>query len=299
MLFDISIIIILICIGAAVGLVSSFFGVGACFIMVPVMIFILDALQGIDPSLAPLIAFGTNMAIVVPTALSGALRHRRTLHSKGYSFPVKNYLYFVIPVAIGSAIGALEAFVFFVNFRAFAGLIMKTLFGVFCLIGAYRFLRARVLQLEELKKPIGWQYALAGFFSGMLAHFMGIGGGLIYMPVLNTLLAVPALFAVPISLATMIIGSFVGALSYGILGSLDQALHPSEYPSLTFGWFSLEMFIFIGIASVILAQIGPRLAHRTDPKRFKILLAIVYVYIGIRLIINGSFQLSGLPAPIP
>ncbi|MHC1591311.1 MAG: sulfite exporter TauE/SafE family protein [Candidatus Helarchaeales archaeon] len=293
------IVIILVLIGSIVGLVSSFFGVGACFIMVPVMIFIFQNIQGIDPSLAPLIAFGTNMAIVVPTALSGALRHRKTLHSKDHEFPTKNYLYFVIPVALGSVTGSLEAFIFFVNFRAFAGLIMKLLFGVFCLIGAYRFLRAKPLQLDELKEPVGWKYGIAGFFSGMLAHFMGIGGGLIYMPVLNTILGVPALFAVAVSLSTMVVGSLVGAVSYSIFGGIDQAMHPADYPPLTFGWFSLGAFIFIGVFSIIFAQIGPKLAHKIDPKRFKILLAIVYIYIGIRLIVNSIFQLIGLPAPIP
>jgi len=267
--------------------------------MVPVMIFIFQNVQGINPSLAPLIAFGTNMAIVVPTALSGALRHRKTLHSKDREFPTKNYVYFVIPVALGSITGSLEAFIFFVNFRAIAGLIMKLLFGIFCLIGAYRFLRARPLQLEELEKPVGWKYGIAGFFSGMLAHFMGIGGGIIYMPVLNTILGVPALFAVALSLSTMVVGSLVGAISYSIFGGIDQAIHPADYPPFTFGWFSLGAFIFIGVSSIILAQFGPKLAHKIDPKRFKILLAIIYIYIGVRLIVNGIFQLFGLPAPIP
>jgi len=36
----------------------------------------------------------------------------------------------------------LEAYVFFVSFRAQAGLIMKMVFGVFCLVGAYRFMWA-------------------------------------------------------------------------------------------------------------------------------------------------------------
>ena len=292
-------ILILVAVGAAVGLVSSFFGVGACFIMVPVMIFIFEAYMGCPPQLAPLIAFGTNMAVVVPTALSGAWRHRRTLNRKGFSFPLRHYLYFAGPVGLGSFVGALEAYVFFVSFRAQAGLIMKMIFGVFCLIGAYRFMWAKPLQLEELKEPVPWRYGVAGFFSGMLAHFMGIGGGLIYMPVLNTVLGVPVLFAVAISLATMVVGSSVGALSFGVLGSLDQAAHPGDYPPFSFGWFNLAAFLSIGVASVVTAQLGPKLAHRVEPKRFKILLAIVYVYVGVRLIIKGACQLLGIPSPIP
>jgi len=64
-------ILLFVAAGAAVGLVSSFFGVGACFITVPVTIFVFEVYMGCPPQLAPLIAFGTNMAVVVPTALSG------------------------------------------------------------------------------------------------------------------------------------------------------------------------------------------------------------------------------------
>jgi len=72
-----------------------------------------------------------------------------------------------------------------------------------------------------------------------------------------------------------------------------------DYPSFSFGWFNLIAFLGIGIASVIFAQIGPRLAHRTTPSRFKMLLAIVYAYIGVRLVTNGVLQLLGMPSIIP
>jgi len=115
------------------------------------------------------------------------------------------------------------------------------------------------------------------------------------MPVLNTLLEVPVIFAEAISLTTMMVGSSVGAASFGVLGSLDQALHPEDYPAVSFGWFNLAAFLSIGVASIFAAQLGPKLAHKVDPKRFKALLAIVYV--GIRL--KGLCQLMGIPSPIP
>ncbi|MHA1835637.1 MAG: sulfite exporter TauE/SafE family protein [Candidatus Odinarchaeia archaeon] len=293
------VILMMIGVGAIVGLVSSFFGVGACFIMVPVMIFVFDTFLGASPEVSPLIAFGTNMAIVVPTSISGVIQHKRKLSDKKFPFPTKHYVYFALFVGIGSAVGSLEAFIFFYSFRAIAGLILKLVFGLFCVFGAYRFITAKLLQLKELKEPKIIKYGVSGFFSGMLAHFMGIGGGLIYMPVLNTILLIPALFAVAISLGTMVIGSSVGAVSFGILGSIDQASNPSQYPLLSFGWFNLIAFFSIGAASIISAQFGPKLAHKTNPKKFKILLAIVYVYIGVRLIINSSLQLQGLPPLIP
>ncbi|RLF10910.1 MAG: hypothetical protein DRJ62_04430 [Thermoprotei archaeon] len=285
--------------GAAVGLVSSYFGVGACFIMVPVMIYFFESVYGVAPSLATLIAFGTNMAVVVPTTLSGVLRHRRVLKAKGIQFPLKHFEYFAIPVGFGSLFGAFLAYSFFEAYRPIAGLVLKTLFGFICLVGAYRFMRAKPAPISELKPPNPGKYMASGFLSGTFAHFIGIGGGIVYMPVLNALLGVPLHAATPISLGTMVIGSTVGALSFIGFGLSDQLVHPLEYPPLSFGWFNLIAWLLLGVSSVALAQVGPILAHKTHPARYKLLLAVVYFYIGLRLIIRGVFQAQGLAPPIP
>ncbi len=291
--------VMLILAGAAVGLVSSYFGVGACFIMVPVMISVLTGIYNVNPSLAPLIAFGTNMAIVVPTAISGLIRHWREFKRKGMAFPVNHYVRFAIPVGIGSFLGSLLAFTFFTAYRRVAGLVLKLLFGVTCLIGAYRFMRARAKSVSELREPNTLRYVLAGLFCGCLAHFMGIGGGLIYIPTLNVLLEIPIHIAVAISIATMIIGSSIGSISFGLLGYLDQLKHPEDYPPFTFGWFNLLLFTFIGIPSILSAQVGPRLAHKTPPRKLKFLLALLYTYIGVRLTLNSLAQLQGLKPILP
>ena len=267
---------LMVIIGSLVGLVSSFFGVGACFLMVPTMIYFFESCYGTNPSLAPLIAFGTNMAVVVPTAVSGAIRHRRELRSRGVAFPLRHFLNFGIPVGLGSFLGAITAFTIFSAYRAYAGIIFKGIFGIFCLFGAYRFMKARPKPISELKPPSIMVFALSGVLSGYIAHVIGIGGGLIYVPVLNTLLGVPIHAAVPVSLATMIIGSSVGSLSFAALGYADQVIHPGDYPPLSLGWFNLTAFLSIGIPSIIFAQIGPILAHKTSPKKYKILLALVY-----------------------
>ena len=47
------------------------------------------------------------------------------------------------------------------------------------------------------------------------------------------------------------------------------------------------------------AQIGPKIAHKTSPKKYKILLAVVYAYIGLRLVLRAYYQAQGLKPPIP
>jgi len=291
--------ILMVLAGIAVGLVSSFFGVGACFIMVPVMISFFEGVMGTPAAIAPLIAFGTNMAIVVPTSISGWLRHVRELKKKELRFPLKHYVRFALPVALGSLIGSLLAYTVFRAFRMKTGIFLKGGFGIVCLIGAYRFMKARPLPIKELRSPSTVKYGVMGIISGIAANFIGIGGGIVYMPVLNTVLKIPIHLSTIISLATMIVGSSVGSLSFAALGRRDQVLHPLDYPPYSYGWFNLLAFLLIGIPSVLAAQIGPKIAHKTSPKKYKILLAAVYAYIGLRLVLRAYYQAQGLKPPIP
>jgi len=69
-------VLVLLITGALVGLVSGMLGVGGCFIMIPVQFWILTAM-GTDPTIAIRVAFGTNLLVVFPTALSGSFRHHK------------------------------------------------------------------------------------------------------------------------------------------------------------------------------------------------------------------------------
>ena len=69
-------IIILLITGICVGFASGLLGVGGCFIMIPVQFWVLTSI-GINPKIAILVAFGTNLLVVLSTAISGALGHSR------------------------------------------------------------------------------------------------------------------------------------------------------------------------------------------------------------------------------
>jgi len=62
--------------GIGVGFASGLLGVGGCFIMAPVQYWVLIA-SGIDPSIAIGTAFGTNLLVVLPAAISGAYGHQK------------------------------------------------------------------------------------------------------------------------------------------------------------------------------------------------------------------------------
>ncbi len=69
-------VLIFLITGIAVGFASGMLGVGGCFIMIPVQYWVYTAM-GMSPQTATMIAFGTNLMVVFPTAMSGAYAHSK------------------------------------------------------------------------------------------------------------------------------------------------------------------------------------------------------------------------------
>lgn len=263
--------------GVGVGFVNGMFGVGGCFLMVPTMFYLFKGL-GVPVDTAMKISLCTNMAVVVPTALSGVLRHARIR-----KFSMSHYWNFAIPVGVGSVVGSgIAVFV--------PGAVLKVLFGVLCLIGAYRFMTAKPRPVDKMPPVEKGKFWSTGVGSGFVAHFLGIGGGLVYVPALNTILGVPIHQGVALSQATMVIGSSVGALTFIILGLLRNL---TNLPMWSLSYFNLVAWLALVVTSIPLAQAGAVVAHKLSAKRLKFLLALLYVYVGLKLI--GVFAWLGLP----
>ena len=63
-------------IGIFAGFASGLLGVGGGFLMVPLQFFLFTSV-GVDPSLAMMVSLGTSLAIIIPTASSGAYQHQK------------------------------------------------------------------------------------------------------------------------------------------------------------------------------------------------------------------------------
>jgi hypothetical protein len=66
-----------------------------------------------------------------------------------------------------------------------------------------------------------WLPAAVGLLVGLLAGFLGIGGGLLMMPALVYLIGCPTYVAVGTDLFTIMLAGFYGAFTYGIKGRIE------------------------------------------------------------------------------
>jgi uncharacterized membrane protein YfcA len=79
-------------------------------------------------------------------------------------------------------------------------------------------------------------------------------------------------------------------LTFLILGIFRSL---ADLPPLSLSYFNLLAWLALVATSIPLAQIGAIVAHKLSAKRLKFLLAILYIYVGLKLI--GVFSWLRLP----
>ncbi|MHA1247138.1 MAG: sulfite exporter TauE/SafE family protein [Candidatus Thorarchaeota archaeon] len=261
--------------GAAVGAVSGMLGVGGCFIMIPVQYYILVA-SGIDPTIAIRVSFGTNLLVVLPTALSGAFRHNK----KGAVL----WRPAVTLGVVGAASGFLGAFVA----SQLPGAVLKVIFGSAILLGSLRMMTAKPLRVEGEVNQNMAAYVFWGIVLGFVTGLIGIGGGVLVVPVMVIFLNFHMHEAVGSSTAMMIFTSLGGALSYMILG-----LGVAGLPEFSIGYVNLLQWVLLAGTSIPMAQVGAHVAHKINAKALKWIFIVVMIYMALKMI--GVFDLLGLP----
>ncbi len=268
-------IIALLVTGVGVGFASGLLGVGGCFIMVPVQYWALKSI-GVDPTIAIRVAFGTNLLVVLPTALSGSITH----HKKG-AVIWKAGVVLGITGAIGAFAGGFIA-------SHLPGNVLTVAFGVAVILGALRMLTARPPQIIEEPSESLAAYILWGFPLGIISGIIGIGGGVLMVPIMVFFLKFKMHQAVGTSTALMIFTAIGGSLSFLINGLGVQGL-----PAYSTGYLNWLQWILLAGCSVPMAIVGAKTAHRLPAKQLKYIFILVMFYMGLKMI--GLFSWLNLP----
>ncbi len=237
-LFDVYMTAYLVLIGFTVGILSGFFGFGGGFIITPFLFTI-----GVPMN----VAIGTSIAQILGTSVIATMRHRTLKHVDVKLGAI---------VAVGSIVGVnlgVHMVEFFKGISIEAldisvGLTYILVLGFISVFMSYESLRSKRSNNPSSKRTFTdriqririppmislpqsninsislWIILFVGFIAGVLAGFMGAGGGFIQMPSLIYIVGCETTIAVGTNLFAMLIAGVYAAISHSLRGNVDVVL---------------------------------------------------------------------------
>lgn len=254
---------ILFCIG--VGLISGFMagllGIGGGIVIVPALVYSLPGMGVTGPDITR-IAVATSLAVIIPTAISSSMSHARKDAVNWQA------MFRLAPgVVAGSLAGA--AILSLIG----ADLAMA-IFAVFALYAAWDMasLRARSAPLEHAKPlPSLASFTVKGGGIGLLSALVGVGGGILSVPVLAAYL--PMRSAVGTGAALGLPLSIAAASGYVLMTP------PAGCPACV-GYIFPQVVIWAGIAAAFSAPLGASTAHAMPVLALRRVFAVLLVFVG-------------------
>ena len=278
--------LLIIALGALVGLLSGMFGVGGGFLTTPLLIF-----YGIPPTVA--VASATTQ--ITGASVSGAMAHWR----RG-GVDVKMGLVMIAGGLFGSIAGAglfrllqtsgqvdlVVGFLYVLLLGSIGLLMLKD--AVIALGWVPRAeikakarhnrwvaslpLRARFPASGLYISPLA--PAALGFGAGMLTVLLGVGGGFILVPAMIYLLRMAARVVVGTSLLMI--------LAVSAATTLIQAL--------TSGAVDILLAALLLVGGVVGAQYGAHLATRLKPDLLRLALAVIILLVALRMLLGLTWR---------
>ena len=255
--------------GAAAGLLAGFMGIGGGALLTPICLFLYPAIGIVGPDLIKVI-FGTNMLPVTAFSISSSMTHGR-----GGRVDWKAALMMIPAAIIASFLGGLVA-----TQVDPAGL--KKGFAVFLFFISLLFMKKDKDSENGIslnKKFI----VILGFVAGFAGSFFGIGGGVILVPVMIMLFAVPVRKAAGTSSTVIIFIGIAGIISY----MLNSGSAEIKLPGISNGYVWWTAAIPLMIGGVPAARLGAWLNSKTHSDLLKKIFGVILLLISIRIFTMG------------
>ncbi|MDD3598008.1 MAG: sulfite exporter TauE/SafE family protein [Sulfuricurvum sp.] len=264
MILDLQTIILLITLGAFVGVAAGLLGIGGGGIIVPALTAIF-LMQGMAQSEVVHMALGTSMATIVVTSFSSLRAHHKR---QGVLWDV------VKMMAPGIVIGT-----FLATFLAsvLSSLYLAVFFSIFmAYVSLQMFIDKKPKPSRTLLNPAG-QFA-SGSVIGAVSAMVSIGGGSLTVPYL-----VWQNVELKKAIGTSAAVGFPIAIS-GTLGYVINGWHNTNLDHLTVGFVSLPAFFVIALFSYFTAPIGVKLAHVLPVGTIKKIFAFLLIALSVKML---------------
>ena len=250
----------LIPLGFVAGVLGSMIGLGGGIIVVPVLTFL---------GFSPTAAASNSLFAALSNAIASTISYSRQKRIE-YSLGIKLGLLTIPGTIIGAVIST-----------DVAPDIFKILFAFVLISSAvYIFLRKKI---ETKEKTLSTQMMIfavgASFFAGIISAFFGIGGGIIFVPLMAIGMGMAMKKAAPTSQLILLFSSLSGVIAHSMLG----------HPDFTHAGF-------LAIGSFFGGLVGARLSLEIKERYLQILVTVLILIAAAKLFfdsISDDFSLPG------
>jgi uncharacterized protein len=240
-------------VGLGAGILSGAFGVGGGVVTTPAIRMLLGYPE--------LIAVGTPLPVILPTAIAGAFAH-----VKQGTADIRTGLIVGAWGAPASVAGALLT-------RLVGGTVVLIITAGLVIVVAIDMLRPRTLadpapseHEPGARRRVG--LPAIGLMAGVYSGFLGLGGGFVLVPLFNRLLGFPIKRAIGTSLVSLALFAVPGSLTHLWLGNVDVPL-------------ALALAIGVVPGAFVGARFNSLSSERTIRTLFALMLAAVGVLLGL------------------
>ncbi len=261
----------LVLLGIAVGAFGTLIGAGGGFILVPILLLLY-------PGDSPELITSISLAVVFFNAASGSIAYGRMGR-----IDYKSGLVFALAAVPGAILGALTT-------QFIPRQIFNIIFGVLLLLAAIYLATRRSRERKTSHHPRPghfvrriverdgtaheysfnlWIGIVTSALVGYLSSLLGIGGGIVHVPVMATLLDFPVHLATATSHFVLALMALTGTIVHIASGSFDHGI---------------VMTLCLAAGVVIGAQIGARLSSRIHGDWIIRSLAVALALVGMRIL---------------
>ena len=263
--------------GLLVGVLSGLFGIGGGTIMVP--------LFRLAFGLPPIGATATSLFTVIPTSLSGLVKHvknKTTIPKLGIAAGLAGAVMSPVGVLAASKspgwaiMGATAAVLCYSSCTMFSKGIRKLRSDRAQAAGCptpentkLTCTEGVVAETFGLTKDVVWKVTLIGAFAGLVGGYVGVGGGFVMVPMFISVLGISMRLASGTSLIAVCILALPGAIEQAVLGNIH---------------YTIGLAMIVG--SMPGSYLGATLVKRVPEAVLRIMFACFLMVVAVILIVN-------------
>ncbi len=256
--------------GAVAGISAGFMGIGGGAVLTPLCLLIYPSL-GIAPENMMKIIFGTNMFLVMAFSASAVHKHRKNNTIDGRMVMI------IAPLAIiGSITGAWLA-------SLMMSAVLKKAFAVLLTVSSLMIVTRGSTKpgADSTRGALLPQQLIPalGFITGLAGSFLGIGGGVVMIPVLILIFAYPMERVAATSSSVIIFIGLAGMVSY-----MWHGWGLVDPPGWSTGYVWWSAAIPIALGGVPMARVGAMLNARTGNKTMQRIFGAVLFIIAVKIL---------------